>query len=60
LVNKPDLSGKLACWVLLLQEFDFEVQVRARKHHENADFLSRLPEKENVLNLLDDFLDEHI
>jgi hypothetical protein len=40
LVNKLDLLGRLARWVLLLQEFDFEVQVRSGKHHENADFLS--------------------
>jgi hypothetical protein len=46
--------------VLLLEEFDFEVQVRAGKHHENLDFLSRLPGKENTSNLPDDFPDEHI
>jgi hypothetical protein len=60
LVNKPNLSGRLACWVLLLQEFYFEVQVRSDKHHKNPDFLSRLPGKKNVANLLDEFLDEYI
>jgi hypothetical protein len=59
-VNKPDLSGRLARWVLLLQEFDYEVQGRSGKHHENVVFLSRLPRKENSSNLQNDFPDEHI
>ena len=42
LINKPDLSGRLARWVLLLQEFNFTVVVRPGKSHGNADHLSRL------------------
>lgn len=42
-VNQAGLSGRLARWVLLLQEYEFEIQVTTGKHHENADFLSRLP-----------------
>lgn len=60
LVNQADLSGRLASWVLLLQEYDFEVQVRAGKHHENADFLSRLPGTPSLAPLSTDFPDEHI
>ena len=40
MVNKPQLSGRIARWVLLLQEFDFDVDVRPGKKHANADFLS--------------------
>jgi hypothetical protein len=41
LVNKPDLSGRLARWILLLQEFNIEVQFKKGKANANADFLSR-------------------
>ena len=40
LVNQADLSGRIARWVLLLQEFDFEVQVKPEKAHINADYNS--------------------
>ena len=33
LVNKPDLSGRLARWILLLTEFDYSVQYKPRKMH---------------------------
>lgn len=36
LINKPDLSGRLARWVLLLQEFNFSIVVRPGKTHANA------------------------
>lgn len=42
MVNKPQLSGRIARWVLLLQEFDFTMEVRPGKKHANADHLSRL------------------
>ena len=42
LINKPDLSGQLACWILLLQEFNFTVVVCPGKSHGNANVLSRL------------------
>ena len=41
LVNKPDLSGRLARWILLLQEFNIEVKFKKGKSNANADFLSR-------------------
>ena len=42
MINKPQLSGRIARWVLLLQEFTFTINVRPRKKHLNADHLSRL------------------
>jgi hypothetical protein len=46
--------------VVLHQEFDFTVEVCPSKHHDNADYLSRLPGAENEVKLNDDFLDEYI
>ena len=40
LVNKPDLSGRIARWILLLQEFTYEVLVKLGKSNANTDFLS--------------------
>jgi hypothetical protein len=60
LVNKADLSRRIVCWVLLLQEFDFTIEVRPGKHHDSADYLSRLPDAENEVKLNDDFSDEYM
>ena len=42
LVNKPDLLGRVARWILLFQEFNFEVQYKTGRANANEDFLSRL------------------
>ena len=41
LVNKPQVSGKLARWLLLFLEFDFKVIYKPDKIHGVADALSR-------------------
>jgi hypothetical protein len=57
LINKPDLSGRLARWVLLLQEFTFTIVVRPGKSHGNADHISRLePLLQSQLEPLNDQL----
>ena len=40
MINKPQFSGRVARWILLLQEFNFTIQVRQSKCHANADHLS--------------------
>ena len=45
MVNKPQLSGRIARWILLLQEFTFKINVRPGWQHANADHLSRLSSK---------------
>ncbi|KAL3679659.1 hypothetical protein R1sor_022615 [Riccia sorocarpa] len=60
LVKKADLSGRIARWVLLLQEFDYTIQVRKGTSHANADFLSRLSTEEQVQEIADDFPDEQL
>ena len=42
LVNKPELSGRLARWVLLLEEFDYTVEYKLGRMHLQAIHLSRL------------------
>jgi hypothetical protein len=41
LMNKPDLSGRIARWILLLQEFNYEVVIKSGKANSNTDYLSR-------------------
>ena len=60
MVNKPQLSGRIARWILLLQEFDFIVDVRLGKKHANADFLSRISEEVNPESINDNFRDAHL
>ena len=37
-----DPAPKFARWVMTLQEYDFDVEYRAGKHHQNADAMSRI------------------
>ena len=57
LVNKPDLSGRLARWILLLTEFDYTVQYKPGKTHLQADHLSRLSEEIGTEEIDDKFPD---
>ncbi|KAL3687533.1 hypothetical protein R1sor_013842 [Riccia sorocarpa] len=60
LVKKADLSGKVARWILLLQEFNYKVITRSGKSHTNADYLSRLYTEENEEIIEDKFPDEEL
>jgi hypothetical protein len=42
IVNKPDLSGRLARWVLFLTEFHYIVKCKPGSLHKQADHLSQL------------------
>lgn len=42
MVSKPELAGRLARWVILLQEFDYSVVHTPGRSHMVADYLSRL------------------
>ncbi len=57
LVNKPDLSGRLACWILLLEEFDYTVEYKLGRMHKQADHLSRISKDLGSLPLEDDLHD---
>ena len=58
LVNKPDLSRPIARWILLLQEFTYEVAVKSSKANVNADFLSRQCGIIAINSISAEFLDE--
>ena len=57
LVSKQELTGKLARWTLLLQEFEFDILHRPGVQHVVADYLSRLESKEEGIGVKDDFSD---
>jgi hypothetical protein len=57
LVNKPVLGGLICQWLLLFQEFDFEVIVKRGKMNAGSDHLSRVTNGEEPMNLEDKFLD---
>jgi hypothetical protein len=42
LVNKPMLGGRICRWLLLFQEFDFEIIVKPEKLNAGPDHLSRV------------------
>ena len=60
LVNKPVLGGRICRWLLLFQEFDFEVIVKPGKLNGGPDHLSRVTNKEEPTNLQDNFLDARL
>ncbi|MCO5581181.1 hypothetical protein L7F22_035079 [Adiantum nelumboides] len=57
LIRQQNLTRSLARWVLLLQEFEFEVIHCARAQHVVADYLSRLDSGEMSIGISDEFLD---
>ncbi|XP_015162967.1 uncharacterized protein [Solanum tuberosum] len=65
LMAKKDAKPRLIRWVLLLQEFDFEVKDRKGTENQVADHLSRLEEEamiklENGVEIDDAFPDEQV
>jgi hypothetical protein len=60
LVNKPVLGGRICRWLLLFQEFDFEVIVEPGKLNAGPDHLSRVTNREEPTNLEDNFPDAQL
>jgi hypothetical protein len=60
LVNKADLSGRIARWVMLLQEFQYQIKVKPGVGNKNVDYLSRLEEDQLVSTICTDFPDENL
>jgi hypothetical protein len=60
LVSKASLTGKLARWTLLLQEYEFDIVHRPGAQHVVADYLSRLESGEAPAGVADDFPDTEV
>ena len=57
LVNKPQPTGRIARWILLLQEFDYSIVHRPGRKHLVADYLSRLESGEPPDGISDELPD---
>ena len=57
LVNKPVLGGRICRWLLIFQEFDFEVIDNPGKLNARPNHMSRITNGEEPTNLEDNFLD---
>jgi hypothetical protein len=60
LVNKPVLGGRICRWLLLFQEFDFEVVVKPGRLNAGPDHLSRITNGEEPSSLEDNFPDAQL
>ena len=57
LVNKPVLGGIICRWILLFQEYYFEIIVKPGRMNKGPDHLSRLEHGEEPTSLEDTLLD---
>ena len=60
LVNKPMLGGHICRWLLLFQEYDFEVVVKPRRVNAGPDHLFRIENSEEPTNLEEGLPDAQI
>jgi hypothetical protein len=60
LVNKPVHQGKICRWLLLFQEFDFEVVVQPGKKNVSPDHLFQLETGEDLTGIYDDLPDANL
>ena len=44
-------SGRLVRWIMILEEYQYKVEYRPGKLHDNADFMSRVGEGEEAENI---------
>ena len=60
LVNKPVLGGRICRWLLLFQEYDFEIIVKPGRLNAGLDHLSWIDSKEEPSNLEDNLPDAQL
>ena len=51
LVNKPALGGNICRWLLLFQEYDFEIIIKLGRLNAGLDHLSRPESGEELVSL---------
>jgi hypothetical protein len=59
LVNKPMLRGRICIWILLFQEYDFDIVVNPGRMNKGPDHLSRLEHGKEPTSLDDTLPDAH-
>ena len=59
-VNKAEVSGRLARWILLLEEFDNIVEYKLGRMHLQANHLSKLSEDMETSSIDDKFIDDNL
>jgi hypothetical protein len=60
IVNKPNLSGLLVCWVLLRTKFDYVIKYNPGSLHKQADHLSLLSIELSTGEINDDCPDANL
>jgi hypothetical protein len=60
LFNKPMLGGRICIWLILLQEYDFEIVVKLGIMNKGPDHLSRLEHGEDPNSLEDTLSDDQL
>jgi hypothetical protein len=60
LVNKPVLGGRICRWLLLFQEYDFEIIIKPGRMNKGPDNLSRLEHGEEPTSLEDTLSDAQL
>ena len=60
LVNNLMLGGKICRWLILFQEFDFEIVVKPGRLNAGLDHLSRIENSEEPTNIDDGFPDAQL
>jgi len=60
LVNKPLHHGRICRWLLLFQEFEFDVVVRPGRENVGPDHLSRVETGEEAVGIEDELPDAHL
>ena len=60
LVNKPVLGGRICRWLLLFQEYDYEIMVKTGRMNKGPDHLSRLEHGEEPTSLEDTLPDAQL
>jgi hypothetical protein len=60
LVNKPVFGGRICRWLMLFQEYDFEILVKLGRMNKGPDHLSRMEHGEEPTSLEDTLLDAQL